>query len=74
MVFIVFMIFRVGGKGGLEFVPWGHEPDSQIFGIMTSAGYLFSVIILIIGIVMGDNNHKITVMRTLMFKQIFEEN
>ena len=73
MVFIVFMLFRVGGNGG-NMVTWGDNTDSFIFGIMTSAGYFFFVIILIIGIVMGDNNHKITVMRTLMFKQIFEEN
>ena len=46
--------------------PWGdpRDVDMQIFGVMTSAGYFFFVIILIIGIVMGDNNHKFTVMRT----------
>ena len=73
------MLYRLGGKivdlEYLVYFPWGNgDVDMQIFGIMTSAGYFFFVIILIIGIVMGDNNHKITVMRTLMFKQIFEEN
>ena len=59
MVFIVFMLFRVGGNGGTS-VMWGNNTDSLIFGIMTSAGYFYIVIILLIGIVMGDNN-KFTV-------------
>ena len=63
------MLYRVGGKiADLEYTslfPWGNgDVDIGIFGIMTSAGYFFSVIILIIGIAMGDNNHKFTVMRT----------
>ena len=59
MVFIVFMIFRVGGSGSTVF-PWGNDNDSSIFGVMTSVGYFYFIIILLVGIAMGDNN-KFTV-------------
>ena len=60
MVFIVMMIFRVGGSGSIQMFSWGDNVDSQIFGIMTSVGYFYIIIILLIGIAMGDNN-KFTV-------------
>lgn len=60
MVFIVFMIYRVGGPSANVF-GWGvGDTDMAIFGIMTSVGYFYIVIILLIGIAMGDNN-KFTV-------------
>ena len=63
------MLYRLGGKivdlEYLVYFPWGNgDVDMQIFGIMTSAGYFYIVIVLLIGIVMGDNN-KFTVIRTL---------
>ena len=61
MVFIVFMIFRVGGPSEASHVfGWGNDMDTSIFGIMTSVGYFYIIIILLIGIAMGDNN-KFTV-------------
>merc|ERR1711874_432822 len=76
LLFVVFMLYRVGGKiADLEYTslfPWGNgDVDIGIFGIMTSAGYLFSVIILIIGIVMGDNNHKFTLLLFNFFGFLF---
>lgn len=60
MVFIVFMIFRVGGPDNHVF-DWGlNDIDFSIFGIMTSVGYFYFIIILLVGIAMGDNN-KFTV-------------
>ena len=60
MVFIVMMIFRVGGSGSIQMFNWGDNVDSNIFGIMTSVGYFYFIIILLVGIAMGDNN-KFTV-------------
>ena len=63
MVFIVMMLFRLGGSSqvqGSHVFPWGSDTDSSIFGIMTSVGYFYFIIILLIGIAMGDNN-KFTV-------------
>ena len=62
MVFIVFMIFRVGGPAETNHLfGWGlGDIDFSIFGIMTSVGYFYFIIILLVGIAMGDNN-KFTV-------------
>ena len=62
MVFIVFMIFRVGGPAEADHLfGWGiGDIDFSIFGIMTSVGYFYFIIILLVGIAMGDNN-KFTV-------------
>ena len=62
MVFIVFMIFRVGGPSEASHVfGWGlGDVDTGIFGTLTSVGYFYIIIILLIGIAMGDNN-KFTV-------------
>ena len=61
-MFIVFMIFRVGGPSGASHVfGWGiGDVDTGIFGTLTSVGYFYIIIILLIGIAMGDNN-KFTV-------------
>ena len=67
MVFIVMMIFRLGGSSSSSQVQGNHvfswgigDIDASIFGIMTSVGYFYFTIILLIGIAMGDNN-KFTV-------------
>ena len=56
MVFIVMMIFRVGGSGSIQVFSWGDDVNTSIFGIMTSVGYFYFIIILLVGIAMGDNN------------------
>ena len=55
MVFIVMMIFRLGGGAPSHVFSWGNDTDSSIFGIMTSVGYFYFIIILLVGIAMGDN-------------------
>ena len=54
------MIFRVGGSGSIQVFSWGDDVNTSIFGIMTSVGYFYFIIILLVGIAMGDNN-KFTV-------------
>ena len=50
---------------GSHVFPWGSDTDSSIFGIMTSVGYFYFIIILLAGIAMGDNN-KFTVWQSLV--------
>ena len=44
------MLFRLGGSSqvqGSHVFPWGSDTDSSIFGIMTSVGYFYFIIILL---------------------------
>ena len=61
-VFIVFMIFRLGdsgdsfhwGSGPLNQVTTEREENDLVFGILTSTGYFFIVLVLMVGLVLGD--------------------
>jgi len=61
-VFIVFMIFRLADSG--DSFHWGNGPlvgteraeNDMILGILTSTGYFFIVLVLMVGIVMGDTS------------------
>eukprot|EP00090_Calanus_glacialis_P015037 TRINITY_DN23911_c0_g1_i1.p1 TRINITY_DN23911_c0_g1~~TRINITY_DN23911_c0_g1_i1.p1 ORF type:complete len:156 (-),score=25.89 TRINITY_DN23911_c0_g1_i1:96-563(-) len=61
-VFIVFMIFRLADSG--DAFHWGSGPlvmteraeNDMILGILASTGYFFIVLVLMVGIVMGDTS------------------
>jgi len=59
-VFIVFLLFRVGQNGDAFY--WGtgaaaiseRAENDLIFGILTSVGYFYITIVLMVGIALGD--------------------
>eukprot|EP00092_Neocalanus_flemingeri_P015025 GFUD01016228.1.p1 GENE.GFUD01016228.1~~GFUD01016228.1.p1 ORF type:complete len:157 (+),score=22.49 GFUD01016228.1:75-545(+) len=76
-VFIVFMIFRLGASG--DAFHWGRGPfvmeseraeNDLVFGILTSTGYFFIVLVLMVGIVLGDTS-KISMFLFNLFGFLF---
>lgn len=55
MGFIVFLLFRCGNKG--DMLTWTNDVNSVVFGIMVYTGYFFIVLVMTIGIIMGDKAH-----------------
>ena len=62
---IVFLLFRVGDRGSI--VSWGagfldseRAENDLVMGVFTSTGYLFIVLVLMIGISFNDTG-KVTV-------------
>ena len=72
MILIVFLIFRLGRNG--DIFHWGYygscslserAENEMVLGVMTSTGYLFVVLILMVGVAMGDTGpYTVTTTRT----------
>ena len=62
LILIVFLIFRLGRSG--DIFHWGYHAscplseraeNEMVLGVTTSAGYLYIVLILLVGVAMGDS-------------------
>ena len=69
LILIVFLIFRLGRSG--DVFQWGYHAgcplseraeNEMVLGVTTSAGYLYIVLILLVGVAMGDTG-KYTVIK-----------
>jgi len=51
-MFILLMLERFGYKGHL--FGWGNDPDTALLGSIAVAGYFFFIILIMVGMAMGD--------------------
>ena len=79
LILIVFLLFRLGRSG--DALHWGYygncslaerEENEMVLGVTTSTGYLFIVLILMLGVAMGDSGKiMVTTLFPLMVYSLF---
>ncbi len=55
MGFIILMISRISGPGKAP-LPWGDDPDDEIFGNFVCYGYMFILLVQLVGTATGDKH------------------